>query len=133
MKKLGFLLAILFLGHTFLMAQNRGGGQRNFDPVESAKKQTAELKKELDLNKDQEKKVYKLNLDAANEMAEMRKEMQSGGGDREAMRAKFGEMRKEQNKAMKKILTEDQFKKYLKYVEKKRAQRGHGGGGGGNR
>ncbi len=132
MKKLGLLLMVVVLGTTISMAQNRSG-QGNYDPVESAKKQTEVLKKELDLNKEQEKKVYKVVLDGANKMDKMRKEMQSGGGDRDAMRAKFGEMRKEQNKEMKKILTDEQYKKYEKYLEERRARRGQGGGGGGNR
>ena len=129
MKKLGLLLMIVVLGSTISMAQNRSG-QGNYDPVESAKKQTEVLKKELDLNKDQEKKVHELNLKAANKMADLRKEMQNSGS-REEMREKFGEMREEQNKEMKKILTDDQYKKYEKYLEERRARRGQGGGGGG--
>jgi len=119
---------IVVLGTTISMAQNRGG-QGNFDPVESAKKQTATLKKELDLNKDQEKEVYEIVLDGAHKMDKMRKEMRNGG-DRDAMRAKFGEMRKEQNKEMKKVLTDDQYKKYEKYLQERRNKRGQGGGGG---
>ena len=71
-------------------------------------------------------------MKAANKMGELRKEMQNGGS-RDEMREKLGEMRKEQNKEMKKILTDDQYKKYEKYIEERRAKRGHGGGGGGNR
>ncbi|MCK5730546.1 MAG: hypothetical protein KAH68_05695 [Draconibacterium sp.] len=130
MKKLGLLLLIVFLGTTISMAQNRGGqSQGNFDPVESSKKQTAELKEELDLNKDQEKKVYDIVLKGSNKMAEMRKDMQSGG-DRTAMREKFGELRKEQNTEMKKVLTDDQYKKYEKYLENRRSSRGSQGSGG---
>ena len=81
---------IVVLGITVSMAQNRDG-QRNFDPEESAKRQTEEFKKVLDLKKDQEKKVYDLNLKTANKMVKIRKDMQ-GGGDRDAMRAKFGEI-----------------------------------------
>lgn len=123
MKKLGLLLMLVILGTTFSMAQNRGG--QNMDPEERAKTQTAELKKVLDLNKDQEKKVYDLNLKAGKDMVKMREEMQ-GSSDRDAMREKFGKMREEQNKEMKKILSEDQFKKYEKYLEERRAQRGQG-------
>lgn len=114
---------LVILGTTFSMAQNRGG--QNMDPEERAKTQTAELKKVLDLNKDQEKKVYDLNLKAGKDMVKMREEMQ-GSSDRDAMREKFGKMREEQNKEMKKILSEDQFKKYEKYLEERRAQRGQG-------
>lgn len=114
---------IVILGTTFSMAQNRGG--QNMDPEESAKTQTAELKKVLDLDKDQEKKVYELNLKSGKEFAEMRKDMQAGG-DREGMREKMGKSREESNKAMKKILSDSQYKKYEKYLEERRAQRGQG-------
>ena len=67
---------VLVLVTSVAMAQ-RGG--QNFDPEERAKSQTEQLKKVLDLKKDQEKKVYDLNLKAGKEMAEMRKDMQSGG------------------------------------------------------
>lgn len=125
MKKLGLLLMIVILGTTFSIAQNRG--RQNMDPEERAKTQTAELKKVLDLNKDQEKKVYDLNLQAGKDMVKMREEMQ--GGDRESMREKFTKMREEQNKKMKAILTEAQYKKYEKYLEEQRAQRGQRGQG----
>ena len=125
MKKLGFLLIVFILGTTVSMAQNRG---RDFDPEERAKSQTAELKELLDLKKDQEKKVYDLNLKAGKEMVEIRNDMQDGG-DRDAMREKFGKMRETQNKEMKKILTEDQYKKYEKYLQERRERRGQGGGG----
>jgi hypothetical protein len=124
MKKLGILAMILVLVTSVAMAQ-RGG--QNVDPKERAKSQTEQLKKALDLDKDQEKKVYELNLKAGKEMAEMRKDMQGGGGDRDAMRKKFGAMREKQNKEMKKVLSDDQYKKYLKNQEeqmKKRRQQG---------
>lgn len=123
MKKLGLLLIVLVLGTTVSMAQNRGG--QNMSPEERAKSQTEQLDEVLDLNKDQEKKVYDLNLKASKEMVKMREEMQ-GGGDRDAMREKFGKMREEQNKEMKKILSDSQYKKYEKYLEERRAQRGQG-------
>jgi len=123
MKKLGLLLMIVILGTTVSMAQNRGG--QNSTPEERAKSQTAELKELLDLKKDQEKKVYDLNLKTGKEMAALR----SGGGDREGMREKYGKMREESNKEMKKILTEDQYKKYQKYQQERRERRGQGGGG----
>ncbi len=129
MKRLGILLMFLILGTTFSMAQNRGG-QGNFDPVKSAEKQTADLKKVLDLSGDQETKVYEIVLKGANKIAEMREEMRNGNGSREEMRANFTKLRKEQNKEMKKVLSEEQYKKYEKYLEEKRAQRGQGRGRG---
>jgi hypothetical protein len=123
MKKLGLLLMVLILGTSISMAQNRGG--QNMSPEERAKSQTKELDELLDLNKDQEKKVYELNLKASKNMAKMRDDMQ-GGGDREAMREKFGKLREENDKEMEKILTDSQFKKYVKYQEERMERRRQG-------
>ncbi|MCF6332557.1 MAG: hypothetical protein L3J11_04655 [Draconibacterium sp.] len=130
MKKLGFLLMVIFLGTTVSMAQNRSW--QNSTPKESAKKSTETLKEKLGLKADQEKQVYALNLKSAKEMVEMRKGMgmgmQGGGGDRDAMRAKFTKMREDTSKAMKQILSKDQYVKYEKYLEERRASRGQRGG-----
>lgn len=125
MKKIRFLLIALIMGTTVSMAQN----WQSATPEEMAKSQTEQIKKACDLDKDQEKKVYDLSLKSGKEMAKMRSEMQ-GGGDRDAMREKMGKVRDEQNKEMKKILTADQYTKYEKYLEERRAARQ---GGGGNR
>jgi protein CpxP len=127
MKKLGFFLLFAIVFATVSMAQNPGMG--NFDPKEMAKRQTDELTKTLDLNKDQEKKVLDLNLKNAEQMSALREE-RSGGGDREAMREKMTKIREEHTAEMKKILTESQFKKYEKYLEERRSMRGQGRPGG---
>lgn len=126
MKKLMFMFFAILFGTTISMAQY-GGGQR-MNPEDMAKRQTAELKEKLGLDKAQEKKVYDLNLESGKKMAKMRDDMQGGGGDRDSMREKFTKMREEQNVEMKKILTADQYKKYEKYLEERRAQRGQRGG-----
>jgi len=128
MKKLGLLLLSVIVFATVTMAQNQG--PRNFDPKEMAKRQTEELTKTLDLNKDQAKKVLELNTKMGEKRSAMFQEMRDGGGDREAMREKNAKMQEEQNAEMKKILTEDQYKKYEKYLEERRAQRGQGRPGG---
>ena len=128
MKKLGLLLLSVFVFTVVSTAQDRG--QRNFDPKEMAKRQTEELTKVLDLNKDQQKKVLELNTEAGEKMSAMRNDMMSGGGDREALREKMMKIREDQNKEMKKILTEEQYKKYEKYLEERRSQRGQRGPGG---
>ncbi len=127
MKKLMFMFFAILFGTTISMAQY-GGGQQRMNPEDMAKRQTAELKEKLGLDKAQEKKVYDLNLESGKKMAKMREGMQGGGGDRDAMREKFTKEREDQNKEMKKILTADQYKKYEKYLEERRAQRGQGGG-----
>lgn len=128
MKKLGLLLLSVIVFATVAMAQNQG--QRSFDPKERAKRQTEELTKALGLNKDQAKKVLELNTKMGEKMSAMWSEARNGGGDREAMREKMTKVREEQNTEMKKILTEDQYKKYEKYLEEQRARRGQGRPGG---
>jgi hypothetical protein len=117
MKKIGTTLILLSLITAMSMAQ-----PRDFDPEQFAKSQTAQLKEELDLNDDQEKKVYEVNLESIKKMSELREKMRDGGGGFEGMREKMMEIREEQNKKMKEILTEDQWTKYEKYLEERRSQ-----------
>lgn len=113
MKKTGILLMVLILSSAMGMAQ-----PRDFDPEKFAKRQTAQLKEELDLNEDQEKKVYELNLESIKKMRKLRDKMQSGGG-LEGMREKMMEIREKQNKRMKDLLTEKQWSKYEKFQEER--------------
>lgn len=125
MKKLGLLLIVMLVISSVSMAQNRGG-MRNMNPEERAKQQTAQLKEVLGLNKEQEKKVYDLNIESGKKMQKMREEM-GGGGFSDDMRQKMTQMREDQNKEMKKILTAEQYTKYEKYLEERRSRRGQGG------
>lgn len=122
MKKIGFLFIALIMGVMVGTAQNR----QNSSPEEMAKQQTADIKEKCGLDKDQEKKVYDLNLKSGKEMVKMREQMQ--GGDRDSMREKMTKMRDEQNKEMKKILTAAQYTKYEKYQEERRAEMRQGRG-----
>ncbi len=122
MKKIGFLLIALIMGTLVGTAQN----WQNSTPEEMAKRQTDQIKEKCGLDKAQEKKVYDLQLESSKKMAKMREEMQ--GGDRDGMRDKMAKMREDQNKEMKKILTADQYVKYEKYLEERRAARQQGGG-----
>lgn len=112
----------MLLGAMVSFSQN----WQNSTPEEMAQRQTDQIKEKCGIDKDQEKKVYDLNLKSSKEMAKMREGMQ-GGGDRDAMREKMTKMREEQNKEMKKILTADQYVKYEKYLEERRAARQGGG------
>jgi biopolymer transport protein ExbD len=125
MKKIGFLMIALIMGTMVSMAQN----WQNSTPEEMAKRQTDQIKEKCGLDKDQEKKVYDLSLKSGKEMAKMREEMQGGGGPSDEMRAKMTKVRDDQNKEMKKILSADQYVKYEKYLEERRAARQQGGGG----
>jgi biopolymer transport protein ExbD len=123
MKRIGFLMIALLFGAMVSFGQNC----QSATPEEMAKRQTEQIKEKCGLDKDQEKKVYDLSLKSGKEMAKLRTEMQGGGGPNDAMREKMTKMRDDQNKEMKKILTADQYVKYEKYLEERRAARQGGG------
>jgi len=125
MKKIGFLMVAILFGTMVSLAQN----WQNSTPEEMAKRQTDQIKEKCGLDKTQEKKVYDLSMKSGKEMAKLREEMQGGGGPSDDMRAKMTKIREEQTKEMKKILSADQFVKYEKYLEERRAARQQGGGG----
>jgi periplasmic protein CpxP/Spy len=125
MKKIGFLMIAMLLGTIVSMGQN----WQSATPEEMAKRQTDQIKEKCALDKTQEKKVYDLSLETGKKMAKIREEMQGNGGPSDEMRAKMTKIRDEQNAEMKKILTADQYVKYEKYLEERRAARQQGGGG----
>jgi hypothetical protein len=110
------------------MSQNSGGGQQK-SPEERAKSETATIKEKCGLDATQEKKVYDLLLVNGKKMQQEREKMtNSGSGPSDEMRAKMTKMRDELNNEMKKIMTAEQYTKYEKYLEERRAQRQGGGG-----
>ena len=115
MKKIGIVIIGLIICISTALAQPRGG-QRDFNPEDMAKRQTDRLDEVLDLTKDQEEQVYTLNLESGKKMRNLRNENR---GDFENMREKMMEIREEQNKKMKKILTEKQWPKYEKFLEER--------------
>ncbi|HDR52878.1 MAG TPA: hypothetical protein ENN90_14870 [Mariniphaga anaerophila] len=128
MRKFGFLIMTFLLISATAMAQP---GQRNMDPEEMAKRQTEQLKEAVGLDNEQEKKAHEIYLETGKKMSAMREEMQGGGF--EGMREKMQEMRAEQDKELKKVLTEAQWKKYEKFQEERRSRMGQGRPGGGRR
>lgn len=117
MKKIGFTLMLFLLISVVSVAQ-----PGDFDPEQFAKRQTDQLKEELDLNADQEKKVYEVNLESLKKMSELREKMRGGARGVEGMRDKMMEIREEQNNKMKEILTDEQWTKYEKYLEERRSR-----------
>lgn len=115
MKQLVIAFCMMLMG-TGLFGQPQGRPSTE----ERAKQQTARLKTELALTADQEKKVYDLYLASGKKMEEAR---QSAQGDREAMRAKMDEMRKDQDTKIKGILTATQYTKYQELQKKMEAER----------
>lgn len=118
MKKAGLFLFALLLGTMIGMAQN----WQNATPEDMAKRQSEQIKEKCGLDKTQEKKVYEVSLKAGKEMSKLREEMRGGNGDRDAMREKMSKIRDEQNKEMKKIMSEAQYKKYEEYLKERQEE-----------
>lgn len=107
-------MAICLATSTSLFAQKRSAEDR-------AKKEAERITKELKLDATQAKKVEKLTISYAKKMKSLRQ-----NGDRAKMREAFTQMRKEKDAEMKKILTKEQFKKYVEWLKKRQDKRGKG-------
>ena len=89
---------------------------------------------QLDLTEDQQAKIEDIQETQSAERQKMFEELRNGGGDREANRAKFTELREKFNKQTQTVLTDIQKKK-LAEMQAQRGQAGNrpdGGPGGGN-
>lgn len=116
-------LAVIFMAFltTGLFAQ-QGGGMRNQDPEESAKRQVETMKEIVKLNAKEEAKVKEIFLNAAKEQQKAFQSM-GQGGDREQMRAKMQEMNKKRDAEIEKIIGKERMEQYLKEIEKRRQER----------
>lgn len=123
-NKIGTVVMLILMVVVTGTAQPR---QRSMDPEDIAKRQTEQIKEAVGLDAKQEKQVYELNLDTSKKMFAMREEMQGNGF--EGMREKMAELRAEQDKMMKSILTDAQWQKYEKYQEERRSRMNRGPGG----
>lgn len=133
MKKAIFLLTIAIVGVLAVQAQGGGGFQRR--TPEERLKMVKEKLTDLKLDKDQTAKSDSTFLDFYKAQEKVFEEMRAGGGapDRDAFREKMQKLAAERDDKLKKIFTEDQFKKWKDEIEPTtRPQRG-GGGGRGNR
>ena len=120
---------MLVAGSFVSMAQPGGGrpggqGGRQFDPAQMAQRRADMMKESLKLTDAQYAKVLEMYKE---ESEAMQKQMQSGERplmDRETME----KQREEQNKKLKAILTEEQFKTWT--AQQQEMRRGFGGPGG---
>jgi len=139
MKKVIFLLTIAITGVLAVQAQGGGGGFQRRTPEERLKMVKEKLT-DLKLDNDQTTKSDSAFIDYYRAQDKMFEEMRAGGGapDRDAMREKMQKLAAERDDKLKKIFTEDQFKKWKDDIEPttrpQRGGRGPGGnrGGGGN-
>ena len=137
MKRFFLLLAIAITGAFAVQAQGGGGGFQRRTPEERLKLVKEKLV-DLKLNADQTTKSDSTFIEYFRAQSKMMEDMRAGGGapDRDAIREKMQKMSAERDEKLKKIFTEDQFKKWKDEIEPSmRPQRGGGGGprsGGGN-
>lgn len=104
-------------------------GPGGFNTEDMVNRQIEGLDEAVNLSNDQEKQVREIYMDSMDDMMKMREQMRDGG-DREGMREQMQQAREEQNEKMKKILSEEQWEKYLAYEEERRSRRGQGRPGG---
>ena len=134
MKKAILLLAIAITGVLAVQAQGGGGFQRR--TPEERLKMTKEKLVDLKLDQDQTTKSDSTFIEYFRAQNKMMEDMRAAGGapDRDQMREKSQKLAGERDEKLKKIFTEDQFKKWKDEIEPAlRPQRGGGGAGGGNR
>lgn len=105
-----------------------GNGPGNFDPQAMLDRQMEQMKERLNLKDDQEKQIRDIMAQGFDEMRKMREEMRDGGGggNFEGMREQMQQMREEQNKKIKAILSENQWYEYEAMQEEMRSRRGQG-------
>jgi hypothetical protein len=133
MKKAIVLLVIAISGIMAVQAQGGGGYQRR--TPEERLKMVKEKLVDLNLDKDQTAKSDSAFLDYYKAQDKIFEEMRAGGGapDRDAIRDKMMKLASERDDKLKKIYTDEQFKKWKETIEPTtRPQRGGGGGRGGN-
>ena len=134
MKKVIFAIAAVALTASLGMAQPGGGGQRS--PEERQKmmqeryaQRDADLRKVLELSDNVAAKVDSINSAYVKQQMELMR-----SGDRDGMRNKMEAIQKSRTADIKALLSEEQAKKYDKWLEDERTRRGSGGNrGGGNR
>lgn len=114
MKKL-FLMAIATLMIGGLQAQN--GRQGKLSPEKLAEFETSRMVKQLNLDKDTEKKVSEINLRFAKEQSALR---QNNSTKREEMRKQMESLQAEKDKALGQALSPKDFEAYKKKREEMR-------------
>ena len=125
MKKFTFIIIAMFAMMISAYAQGQqSGGERSQRPSfeEMQKRQLESMKTELSLTDDQVAKVKVINEEAGKKMQAIFQNRDQNQ-DREAMRQKFADIRTEQNKKLKEVLTEEQYTKWIKLQEERDERR----------
>lgn len=129
-RKFFLILTIALAGVITVNAQGQGRPQRS---VEDRVKQVMEKFADFKLDKAKSDQVDSTFSQYFRAQAKVREEMMAGGGqpDRQAMMQKMQPLMTDRDDKLKKLLTDDQFKKWKDEIEPSlRPQRGGGGGNG---
>ena len=123
MKKI-FVASVLLM-FAFMVSAQQGQGRGGMSPEQQAQRYET-MKKNLSLNDTQLNGIKKLEEEYQPKMMEL---FQKYGDDREKMMQERTKLTNERNEKVKKLISADQYTKYVEMSQ----QRGPGGGGGGNR
>ena len=128
--KIKSLIAVLiFLVPVITFAQGRGmNGNMNTD--EKAEQMSKHMYAQLDLSKEQLKKVEKINLEY---VAKMEKVRQDNEQARTKFRSQMKDLHDEHENALKEVLTEEQYKELLKMQQRRQHDDMHRKGDGGRK
>jgi hypothetical protein len=119
LKTLAFFLIILLAGKSaFTQTQGQGQGWGNATPEERAKRQTEMMKTQLTLTPTQEPKVAAINLKYAKKMEDVRKI-----SDADVQHKTVKNLQNQKDNELKGVLTDTQFKEYLKKMEEMKNRR----------
>lgn len=94
--------------------------QGQFDPDVMVKKQTVQMAEDLGLNEEQTEKVAVINKKYSDKMGFV---FRNAGDNREGMREKMADLRRDKNKELKLVLTEEQYKTYVEAEQKRMTER----------
>ena|GEM_PF-1103893 len=114
------VLAVMALTLSNNLYGQRGGGRQMRPADERAKEQTTVMQEKLGLDSLLSKTAFDINLRYAKMNDSLLQSME--GGDRRAAFTEMQQQRDEKDKEFKKILSKDQYKKYLKLQEEQNAQ-----------
>jgi protein CpxP len=130
LKAATMLMLLAFLTLPIFAQQGRGQGRQMSE--QDIKDNVANLADTLNLTEKQEKEILEYDLKFYQTMQKERQNFDPETSDRDAMRARMIEVRDERDAKYKEVLTKEQFEKYTKITEARRAQmrerRGQGQG-----
>lgn len=126
MKRITQIAAVFSLMAACSFQASAQWGPPDFDPQKRAERQTTLMVDSLGLSTKQAEKVKEVNETYAKKHQEMREQNQQG--DWEANREKMMALRQEHDAELQKVMTTEQWEKWLKVRENERGKRGGPGG-----